>query len=61
MKISVRTVDTAATVLWLLGLTSTTEWTGVPVRAAFVERAQVTADQAAAGRHREPLSLPTPR
>jgi len=45
----IRTVDTAATVLWLLGLTSTTEWTGVPVRAAFVEGAQVAADQAAAG------------
>ena len=42
----VRTVDTAATVLWLLGLAPTTEWTGVPVRAAFTDAAQATADGA---------------
>jgi predicted AlkP superfamily pyrophosphatase or phosphodiesterase len=42
----IRTVDTAATVLWLLGLAPTTEWTGVPVRAAFTDEAQATADAA---------------
>jgi arylsulfatase A-like enzyme len=40
----IRTVDTAATVLWLLGLAPTTELTGVPVRAAFTEAAQATAN-----------------
>lgn len=43
----IRTVDTAATVLWLLGLQSTTEWSGVPVRAAFRAAAQARADAAA--------------
>lgn len=44
----IRTVDTAATVLWLLGLSPTTEWTGVPVRAAFSDAARAAADTARA-------------
>jgi arylsulfatase A-like enzyme len=31
----VRTMDTASTVVWLLGLTVPSEWTGVPVITAF--------------------------
>jgi predicted AlkP superfamily pyrophosphatase or phosphodiesterase len=45
----IRTVDTAATALWLLGLNPTTEWTGVPVRAAFTATARDAADKAIAG------------
>lgn len=44
----IRTVDTAATVLWLLGLSPSTEWTGVPVRAAFTDAARAAADAARA-------------
>lgn len=32
---NVRTMDTAATALWLLGVTVPAHWTGKPVRAAF--------------------------
>jgi arylsulfatase A-like enzyme len=32
----VRTVDTASTVLWLLGLSEPTDWHGAPIAAAFV-------------------------
>jgi arylsulfatase A-like enzyme len=32
---SVQTMDTAATVLWLLGLSEPTEWAGTPVAGAF--------------------------
>ncbi len=34
---SVRTMDTASTALWLLGLAEPTDWTGSPVAAAFLE------------------------
>lgn len=44
----IRTVDTAATVLWLLGLAPTTVWSGTPVRAAFTKEARAAADTAAA-------------
>jgi predicted AlkP superfamily pyrophosphatase or phosphodiesterase len=33
---TIRTMDTASTVLWLLGLDEPTEWTGSPVTGAFV-------------------------
>ena len=46
----IRTVDTAATVLWLLGLSPTTVWTGMPVRAAFTREAQAAADSATSRR-----------
>ena len=46
----IRTVDTAATVLWLLGLAPTTEWSGVPVRAAFTKEARAAADSATSRR-----------
>jgi arylsulfatase A-like enzyme len=32
---AIRTMDTAATVLWLLGLREPTEWVGAPVLEAF--------------------------
>jgi predicted AlkP superfamily pyrophosphatase or phosphodiesterase len=35
----IRTMDTAATALWLLGVGRPESWVGEPVRAAFVERA----------------------
>lgn len=44
----IRTIDTAATVLWLLGLQPTTDWSGVPVRAAFTADARARADSAIA-------------
>ena len=34
-SVSVRTMDTASTVLWLLGLSEPTEWAGTPVTGAF--------------------------
>jgi arylsulfatase A-like enzyme len=34
----VRTVDTASTVLWLLGVAEPTDWQGSPVLAAFASR-----------------------
>ena len=46
LPVGIRTVDTAATALWLLGLVPTTEWTGVPVRAAFTDAARAAADTA---------------
>ena len=46
----IRTVDTAATVLWLLGLEPTTQWTGMPVRAAFTNAARAMADTATSRR-----------
>lgn len=48
LPVGIRTVDTAATALWLLGLVPTTEWTGVPVRAAFTDMARAAADTARA-------------
>lgn len=42
----IRTVDTGATVLWLLGLEPATVLTGVPVRAAFTSEARAAADTA---------------
>jgi arylsulfatase A-like enzyme len=33
--VSIRTMDTASTVLWMLGLTEPTDWLGTPVVAAF--------------------------
>jgi predicted AlkP superfamily pyrophosphatase or phosphodiesterase len=35
----IRTVDTASTVLWLLGVAEPTDWPGTPVATAFVTRA----------------------
>ena len=37
---SIRTVDTASTVLWLLGVAEPTDWQGAPVRAAFAAAAE---------------------
>jgi predicted AlkP superfamily pyrophosphatase or phosphodiesterase len=42
----VRTMDTGATALWLLGLSPETEWAGVPVREAFTPLARAQADSA---------------
>lgn len=39
--VGVRTMDTAATALWLLGVPVPAHWTGRPVTAAFDERAPV--------------------
>jgi predicted AlkP superfamily pyrophosphatase or phosphodiesterase len=44
----VRTMDTAATILWLLGVPVPREWAGVPVQAAFVPGARRAADAVAA-------------
>jgi arylsulfatase A-like enzyme len=35
LEFSIRTMDTASTVLWLLGLTEPTDWAGTPVTQAF--------------------------
>jgi arylsulfatase A-like enzyme len=37
---SIRTVDTASTVLWLLGVAEPTDWLGAPVMAAFATAAE---------------------
>ncbi len=42
----IRTMDTAGTALWLLGVSAPTDWTGVPVRDAFTSPARLAADQA---------------
>ena len=42
------TMDTAATVLWLLGIREPTTWQGVPAVAAFNEAARAAADAALA-------------
>jgi predicted AlkP superfamily pyrophosphatase or phosphodiesterase len=44
----IRTTDTAATLLWLLGIAPPTAWTGNVVRAAYTPAAQLAADRAAA-------------
>jgi arylsulfatase A-like enzyme len=40
----IRTMDTAGTVLWLLGVGVPDGWSGVPVRGAFTNRAREVAD-----------------
>lgn len=42
----IRTVDTASTVLWLLGVAPPADWTGQPVRVAFTAAARAAADSA---------------
>jgi predicted AlkP superfamily pyrophosphatase or phosphodiesterase len=42
----IRTMDTAGTALWLLGVDAPDDWTGVPVRDAFTGGARLAADQA---------------
>jgi arylsulfatase A-like enzyme len=39
----IRTMDTAGTALWLLGVDAPDDWAGVPVKAAFTEDAQIAA------------------
>jgi predicted AlkP superfamily pyrophosphatase or phosphodiesterase len=43
---AVRTMDTAATTLWLLGLAPPPAWTGQPVAGAFTTAARTLAEQA---------------
>jgi predicted AlkP superfamily pyrophosphatase or phosphodiesterase len=43
----IRTMDTAGTALWLLGVSAPDGWSGAPVRAAFTEPARLAADRAA--------------
>ncbi|MFN2567461.1 MAG: alkaline phosphatase family protein [Gemmatimonadaceae bacterium] len=43
----IRTMDTAGTALWLLGIAAPDGWTGLPVRAAYSDAARATADLAA--------------
>ncbi|HEX6052934.1 MAG TPA: ectonucleotide pyrophosphatase/phosphodiesterase [Gemmatimonadaceae bacterium] len=43
---SVRTMDTAGTALWLLGVDAPDGWSGVAVRSAFTSDAQSASDQA---------------
>ncbi|HEY8470709.1 MAG TPA: ectonucleotide pyrophosphatase/phosphodiesterase [Longimicrobiales bacterium] len=53
----IRTMDTAATALWLLGVPLPTGWTGTPVAAAFDPAARLAADSVAAmSRSREAAS-----
>ncbi len=42
----IRTMDTAATALWLLGVASPEEWTGRPVASAYTPEARLAAEQA---------------
>ena len=44
---TVRTMDTAGTALWLLGVDAPDGWTGVAVRSAFTSAAQTASDHAA--------------
>lgn len=44
---TVRTTDTAATVLWLLGVRPPIDWSGAPVASAFTPRARLLAMTAA--------------
>jgi hypothetical protein len=53
---TVNTTDTAATILWLLGLRTPADWTGSAVAAAFTPQAQVLATTAVAA---QPL-VPAP-
>jgi arylsulfatase A-like enzyme len=52
---AVRTMDTAGTVAWLLGVAPPDGWTGVAVRDAFTDSAQATADRGVVS-GRTPLS-----
>jgi arylsulfatase A-like enzyme len=36
---TIRTIDTASTVLWLLGVPEPTDWPGTPVAGAFLSAA----------------------
>jgi predicted AlkP superfamily pyrophosphatase or phosphodiesterase len=45
---SVRTMDTAATILWLLGAPAPSSWSGRAVASAFTHTAQLAADSAIA-------------
>jgi predicted AlkP superfamily pyrophosphatase or phosphodiesterase len=45
----VQTVDTAATVLWLLGLHGQADWAGTPVTSAFNEAAAASASASSGG------------
>lgn len=45
---SVRTMDTAATALWLLGVQVPDPWVGAPVATAFTPRARLAAETAVA-------------
>jgi predicted AlkP superfamily pyrophosphatase or phosphodiesterase len=42
----IRTMDTAGTALWLLGVDAPESWSGLPVRDAFTSRAQRAGDAA---------------
>ena len=44
LRAGVRTVDTAATMLWLLGVAPPTPLAGVPIRDAFTDAARAVAD-----------------
>ncbi|MGQ0814536.1 MAG: alkaline phosphatase family protein [Gemmatimonadota bacterium] len=44
----VRTIDTAATVLWLLGVAKPEQWSGVSIASAFSATARLAAETAAA-------------
>lgn len=55
---SVNTTDTAATVLWLLGVDRPVEWTGRPVRAAYTAAAQHVALDAHGGQQPQGASMP---
>lgn len=43
----IRITDTAATILWLLGIAEPTAWTGTVVRGAYTPAARLAADRAA--------------
>lgn len=55
---SVNTTDTAATILWLLGVALPAEWTGRPVATAYTSAARYAADAAAAASAGAAASLP---
>jgi phosphopentomutase len=47
----IRTMDTAATALWLLGLSTPPDWAGQPVQRAFTDVATDAGAAAATGTH----------
>lgn len=48
-SVSIRTMDTASTVLWMLGLSEPTDWEGQPIVDAFIPMAGAPATTPAAG------------
>src|SRR5690606_18391941 len=49
LAVPIRTMETAATALWLLGVAAPPEWVGAPVVAAFTPEARHAVERALEG------------